>query len=100
MVDAGVNDLKKAEKLLDNGVSKLIIGTETLQKKSFVADAVRAFRSERVVVSLDLKGDKVLVKLGFDGCGSDPMCLLGTLRGWMFQRLLFWIYRGLAAVKA
>ena len=33
------------------------------------------FGSERVIVSLDLKGDKVLVKLGFDDC-KNPMCLL------------------------
>jgi phosphoribosylformimino-5-aminoimidazole carboxamide ribotide isomerase len=61
--------------LLDCGVSKVVIGTETLQSKSFVGEAVRLFGSERVIVSLDLKGDKVLVKLGFAGCKS-PMCLL------------------------
>src|SRR5665647_664018 len=75
MVDAGVTSIERAQKLLDSGVSKLIIGTETLQKKSFVSDAVRSFGSDRVVISLDLKGDKVLVKLGFDGC-SDSLCLL------------------------
>ena len=75
MVDAGVSDLETAEKLLDCGVSKVVIGTETLQSKSFVGEAVRLFGSERVIVSLDLKGDKVLVKLGFDGC-KNPMCLL------------------------
>lgn len=74
MVDAGVTGIERARKLLDTGVSKLIIGTETLQSKSFVGEAVRLFGSERVVVSLDLKGDKVLVKSGFDGC-SDSMCL-------------------------
>ena len=75
MVDAGVTSIERAKKLLDSGVSKLIIGTETLQTKSFVAQAVDIFGSERVVVSLDLKGDKILVKLGFDGC-TDPICLL------------------------
>ena len=75
MVDAGVTDLETAEKLLDSGVSKVVIGTETLQSKSFVGEAVRLFGSERVIVSLDLKGDKVLVKLGFDGC-KEPLCLL------------------------
>jgi phosphoribosylformimino-5-aminoimidazole carboxamide ribotide isomerase len=75
MVDAGVPDRETAEKLLDCGVSKVVIGTETLQSKSFVGEAVRFFGSERVIVSLDLKGDKVLVKLGVDGCKS-PMCLL------------------------
>ena len=75
MVDAGVTEIGKAKKLLDSGVSKLIIGTETLQKKGFVGEAVALFGADRVVVSLDLKGDKVLVKLGFDGC-SNSMCLL------------------------
>ncbi len=75
IVDAGVTSLERAQKLLDSGVSKLVIGTETLQKKSFVAQAVKQFRSDRVIVSLDLKGDKILFKMGFDGC-SDSMCLL------------------------
>lgn len=75
MVDAGVADLETAEKLLDCGVSKVVIGTETLHSKSFVGEAVRLFGSDRVIVSLDLKGDKVLVKLGFAGC-KNPMCLL------------------------
>ena len=43
MVDAGVADLETAKKLIKTGVSKVIIGTETLQSKSFVGDAVRAF---------------------------------------------------------
>ena len=75
MVDAGVTSIERAQKLFESEVSKLIIGTETLQSKKFVAQAVEIFGSDRVVVSLDLKGDKILVKLGFDGCLS-PICLL------------------------
>lgn len=75
MVDAGVTSMERAESLLANGVSKLVIGTETLQKTSFVGEAVKAIGSDHVIVSLDLKGNKVLVKPGFDGC-MDPLCLL------------------------
>jgi phosphoribosylformimino-5-aminoimidazole carboxamide ribotide isomerase len=75
MVDAGVTSIDRAKKLFECNVSKLIIGTETLQSKKFVTQAVEIFGSNRVVVSLDLKGDKILVKLGFDGCLS-PICLL------------------------
>ena len=75
MVDAGITNIERAKRLLESGVSKLIIGTETLQSKNFVAQAIEIFGGDRVVVSLDLKGDKVLVKLGFDGCLS-PICLL------------------------
>ena len=75
MVDAGVADLEAARKLLEAGVSKVVVGTETLSGKSFVGEAVRLFGSDRVIISLDLRGDEVLVKLGFDGCRS-PLCLL------------------------
>jgi phosphoribosylformimino-5-aminoimidazole carboxamide ribotide isomerase len=75
MVDAGVTSIDRAQKLFESNVSKLIIGTETLQSKNFVAQAVEIFGSSRVVVSLDLRGDQILVKLGFDGCLS-PVCLM------------------------
>jgi phosphoribosylformimino-5-aminoimidazole carboxamide ribotide isomerase len=75
IVDAGVTSLDRAQKLLDSGVAKLIIGTETLANKEFVAEAIRLFGRGRVVVSVDLRGDKVLVQSGFDGC-IDVMCLL------------------------
>jgi phosphoribosylformimino-5-aminoimidazole carboxamide ribotide isomerase len=76
MVDAGVTNFERAEALFASGVSKIVVGTETLETKNFVAEAVARFGSDRVIVSLDFKGDKVLVKLGFDGCLS-PLCLLG-----------------------
>lgn len=80
MVDAGVSDLKKAEKLLRSGVSKVVIGTETLLSKSFVGEAVRILGSKHVIVSLDLKGDEVLAKSGFDG-SKEPIHLLRDFQG-------------------
>jgi phosphoribosylformimino-5-aminoimidazole carboxamide ribotide isomerase len=86
-VDAGVTSLERAQKLLGSGASKLIIGTETLQTKKFVEQAVEMFGSERVVVSLDLKGEKMLVKIGFDGCKS-PLCLLKDFKGMGVSRVI------------
>jgi phosphoribosylformimino-5-aminoimidazole carboxamide ribotide isomerase len=60
MVDAGISDLEKAQKVLENGVSKIIIGTETLEKLDFVKEAVKLFGKNRVIVSLDLKGGKII----------------------------------------
>ena len=68
MVDAGITNLERAQKLLDAGVSKVVIGTETLLNKKIVAEAVKEFGNEKVIVSLDLKGEKILVKIGFSGC--------------------------------
>jgi len=75
MVDAGITNLDRAQKLLESGVSKLIVGTETLTEKSFVSEAIHLFGKDRVVVSIDLKDGKVLVKTGFDGC-TEALCLL------------------------
>jgi phosphoribosylformimino-5-aminoimidazole carboxamide ribotide isomerase len=74
-VDAGVTDIALARKVLESGASKVVIGTETLQSKNFVAQAVEALRKERVIVSLDLVGEQVKLKEGFDGSQS-AICLL------------------------
>ena len=67
MVDAGVTTLEQAEKLLQSGVSKVIVGTETLVSKSFVGEAVKRFGSDHIIVSLDMKSDLVLTKAEFEG---------------------------------
>ena len=87
IVDAGVSDLETIGKLLDCGISKVIIGTETLQSKSFVDEAVRLFGSERVIISLDLMGEKVLVRPGFDG-SKNPMRLLREFKEMGVSRVI------------
>jgi len=60
MVDAGVAEITKAEKLLKAGVSKTVIGTETLRGLDFLNKAVKSFGGNRVVVSIDLKKGEVM----------------------------------------
>jgi phosphoribosylformimino-5-aminoimidazole carboxamide ribotide isomerase len=79
MVDAGVTDNKTAKTLLDNGVEKVIVGTETLKTRTFIQNAIRQFGKDRIVVSLDLKDNQVLTNPDFDG-STDPLKLLGELR--------------------
>jgi len=62
MVDAGASNLNQVRKLLGQGVSKVIIGTETLTDLDFVKTAVEHFGTEKIVVSLDLKAGKVQSK--------------------------------------
>jgi phosphoribosylformimino-5-aminoimidazole carboxamide ribotide isomerase len=75
LVDAGVTGIERAHKLMKTGVVKLIIGTETLKSKAFVAEALQHFGSDHVVVSLDLKEGKVLAQPSFIG-PTEPMQLL------------------------
>jgi phosphoribosylformimino-5-aminoimidazole carboxamide ribotide isomerase len=79
MVDAGITNLERAQALLYNGVQTLIIGTETLQNKTFVAEAIKQFGSKRVLLSLDLKDGKVLVGKGFDG-STQPFEILAEFK--------------------
>ena len=60
MVDAGISDIATAEEVLETGVSKIVIGSETLERLDFVSHAVNTFGDDRIVVSIDQKGGKML----------------------------------------
>jgi len=75
MLDAGVTSIEAAKKLFDNGVEKVIIGTENLLSKSFVANAIEFFGSEKIMVSLDLMRGRVLSKFEPNKL-AEPMVLL------------------------
>jgi phosphoribosylformimino-5-aminoimidazole carboxamide ribotide isomerase len=79
LVDAGITSLERARLLMENGVHTLIVGTETLQNKSFVAEAIKEFGSKRVLLSLDLKDGKVLVGQGFAG-STEPLEMLKNFK--------------------
>jgi len=81
MVDAGVNDLKKASQVIQQGASKVIIGTETLNSINFIAEAIDTLGTKCVVTSLDMKNGQLLSKL-YPGKFSNPIEALH-----MFQRM-------------
>jgi phosphoribosylformimino-5-aminoimidazole carboxamide ribotide isomerase len=87
LVDGGITSIERAQNLLDSGVSKVVVGTETLQRKGFIKDAIKRFGSQRVILSLDLKGEKVMVKLGFDGCVT-PLCLLREFKSMGVEQVI------------
>jgi len=60
MVDAGIADIARAEEVLATEVSKIVVGSETLESLDFLGQAVKAFGEDKVVVSIDLKEGKVL----------------------------------------
>jgi phosphoribosylformimino-5-aminoimidazole carboxamide ribotide isomerase len=64
MVDSGVSTLKAAKNLLNVGVSKVVVGTETLSDLGFVEQANDCIGKNNFVVSLDMRAGKVLSKSG------------------------------------
>ncbi len=59
IVDAGVSNMELANCLFNRNVRKVVVGTETLTSMSFLKDAVEFFGTSRIVVSLDLHGEKM-----------------------------------------
>jgi len=78
MVDAGVTSMQRATEVLDSGASKVIIGTETLASTSFVAEAVASLGTEKVIVSLDLMGNRILSSFELDR-SAEPIPFLREL---------------------
>ncbi len=62
MVDLGINDVKKVRELLQTGVEKVIVGTETLTSFQVLKSILNSAGHERVMVSIDLKNGKILSK--------------------------------------
>jgi phosphoribosylformimino-5-aminoimidazole carboxamide ribotide isomerase len=60
MVDAGIADIAKAEKVLATAVSKIVVGSETLTSLDFLGEAVKSFGEDEIVVSIDIKKGKVI----------------------------------------
>lgn len=63
MIDAGVSDLSRTSQIIELGVSKIVIGTETLSNLEFIKKAIEIFGEKKFVVSLDQKGGKILTNL-------------------------------------
>jgi phosphoribosylformimino-5-aminoimidazole carboxamide ribotide isomerase len=79
-VDAAIDDLRRGEETLRSGAQRLIIGTETVSRKSMIGEAVRVFGAERVIVSVDLRG-KHLLSACADLNGGDPIEFVKELEG-------------------
>ncbi|NWG09311.1 MAG: hypothetical protein HXX80_03210 [Nitrososphaerales archaeon] len=62
MVDSGVNDVQKVRDLLQAGVEKVVVGTETLTNLRVLKSILEFAGEKRVIVSIDLEKGRVLSK--------------------------------------
>ena len=58
----GIRDVAAAERAIEAGVSRVIIGTRAAESLDFVAQLAKQFGSDRVAVGIDAKNGKVSVK--------------------------------------
>ena len=60
MLDAGIDDIKSVQNLLQLGINKVIIGTETLKSLKNLQNLLSDIPPEKIVVSLDLRQGKIV----------------------------------------
>lgn len=58
-VGGGIRTLETIQAYLDLGISRVILGSVALKNPQLVADAVRQFGSDRIVVGIDAKNEMV-----------------------------------------
>lgn len=61
-VGGGIRDLETAKKLLDGGIERLILGTSAIKNPELVRNLIEKYGSERIIVSVDAKKEKILVE--------------------------------------
>ena len=60
MVDPGINNFITAENVLNNGASKIIIGTETMKNFGFIEQISKKIPVDKIIISIDMKNKKLL----------------------------------------
>ncbi|MFB6195657.1 MAG: 1-(5-phosphoribosyl)-5-[(5-phosphoribosylamino)methylideneamino]imidazole-4-carboxamide isomerase [Haloplanus sp.] len=68
----GIRTVEDAVSLLDRGVDRVILGTAAVENPDIVAEISDRY-PDSVVVSLDAKGDEVVVSGWTEGTGLDPV---------------------------
>ncbi len=61
-VGGGIRDLPTVERLLQLGVSRVILGTAAIQNPALVSQACERFGSESIVVGIDARDGKVAIE--------------------------------------
>lgn len=61
-VGGGIRDLPTVERLLQLGVSRVILGTAAIQNPELVSQACECFGSESIVVGIDARDGKVAIE--------------------------------------
>jgi phosphoribosylformimino-5-aminoimidazole carboxamide ribotide isomerase len=61
-VGGGIRSFETAQKLLQIGVKRVILGSLAFKEPDVIARLLKEFGSDRVVVALDYRGDEVMVR--------------------------------------
>ncbi len=74
MLDFGIDNNSNVNELFNLGVSKVVVGTETLTTIKYLNDLIKNFGKERIIPSIDSINGKVISKC-LDLNGMDPLII-------------------------
>ncbi len=94
LVDAGVGDVEQAQRVLETGVERVIVGLESCHSPDLLRGIVEAVSAERIVFSLDLKGG---VPLGSSVWSSDAAGIVEVALNCGVRRLIVLDLAGVGA---
>lgn len=69
----GIRSMDAAKKLLDVGISRIIIGTMAIKNPEYIEQLSQEYGSERICVSLDSKDNKVLTHGWTESTDKTPL---------------------------
>ncbi|HIE04851.1 MAG TPA: 1-(5-phosphoribosyl)-5-[(5-phosphoribosylamino)methylideneamino]imidazole-4-carboxamide isomerase [Candidatus Latescibacteria bacterium] len=85
----GLRSLEAIGRVLDAGVERVVLGTAAVEEPQLVAEAVRRFGPERIIVGVDVKDGEVAVKGWTEGSGLPPSVLGLRMRDLGVVRALY-----------
>ena len=88
-VGGGIRELETAERLLDMGVDRVVLGTAAVEDPGMVKLLCELHGSERVVVALDARNGLVAIKGWTEGTGSSAKDLLMQMAEVGVRRFLY-----------
>jgi phosphoribosylformimino-5-aminoimidazole carboxamide ribotide isomerase len=87
-VGGGIRTAGDARSLLDRGVDRVVLGTAAVENPDVVAE-IDGTHPGSVVVSLDARGDEVVVSGWTEGTGLDPVAAAGRYEDLGAAAILF-----------
>ncbi|MCI8469098.1 MAG: 1-(5-phosphoribosyl)-5-[(5-phosphoribosylamino)methylideneamino]imidazole-4-carboxamide isomerase [Eggerthellaceae bacterium] len=88
-VGGGVRSLETAERLLDAGATRVILGTALVRDPDFAQAAVERFGADALVAGIDAKGGEAAVTGWTEGSGVAAADLARRMAGLGYEHLVF-----------
>jgi len=85
----GVRKIETIKRVLDSGISRVVLGTKAAQDSDFLIEAFKKFRN-KIIVSIDAKDGKVLIKGWQESYASlDALVLAKDIKEIGFKEVIY-----------